>query len=42
MQTSGAITQSGANTIIRLDAADSLTLYNVAASSLTASQFSFR
>ena len=38
---SGNITQSGANTIIRLDASDSVTLYNVTMSSISPSQFKF-
>jgi hypothetical protein len=33
------ITQSGANTLITLDASDTITLTNVVASSLTAAQF---
>ena len=36
------MTQSGANTLITLDAHDVIKLTNVAASSLTASQFQFR
>ena len=37
----GHMTQSGANTQILLDAHDAITLMNVAASSLTTSQFQF-
>jgi hypothetical protein len=36
------MTQSGANTLITLDASDTVTLANVAMSSLQASQFSFK
>ncbi len=36
-----AMTQSGSNTLITLDATNDVTLYNVQASSLQASQFSF-
>ena len=35
------MSQSGSNTIITLDASDAITLYNVQASSLQSSQFSF-
>ena len=35
------MSQSGANTIIALDASDGITLYNVQASSLTSAQFAF-
>ncbi len=35
------MSQSGANTLITLDASDQVTLTNVTASSLTASQFKF-
>jgi hypothetical protein len=35
------MSQSGANTLITLDASDQITLVNVTASNLTASQFHF-
>ena len=38
---SGDLTQSGADTIIKLDASDSITLTGVQASSLTAGEFKF-
>ena len=37
----GHMAQSGANTIITLDASDSITLYSVTASALTSAQFKF-
>ncbi len=37
----GDMTQSGANTVITLNASDTVTLTNVTASSLTSSQFHF-
>ena len=42
MMSSGAITQSGANTVINDHAGDTVTLTGVAASSLTAHNFSFK
>jgi probable HAF family extracellular repeat protein len=42
MLNSGAITQSGANTVINDHAGDTVTLLGVAASSLTANNFSFK
>ena len=41
MMSSGAITQSGANTVINDHAGDTVTLTGVAASSLTAHNFHF-
>ncbi len=41
LQSSGDLTQSGANTLITLDAADTITLVNVKASTLTSTQFAF-
>ena len=38
---SGNIAQSGGNTVISIDGADSVTLYNVSATSLTSAQFKF-
>jgi hypothetical protein len=35
------LTQSGANAVITLNSADTITLYNVTASSLTSSEFHF-
>jgi hypothetical protein len=42
MMGSGAITQSGANTVINDHAGDTVTLLGVTASSLTANNFSFK
>jgi len=41
LQASHDMTQSGADTIVRLDASDTLTLKSVQMSTLTASQFAF-
>jgi hypothetical protein len=41
LQSSHDLVQSGADTVIRLDAADSITLKGVQASTLTAAQFAF-
>jgi hypothetical protein len=41
LQASPDLQQSGANTLITLDAADTITLINVTASTLTAAQFNF-
>jgi hypothetical protein len=42
MMSSGAVTQSGANTVINDHAGDTVTLFGVAASKLTANNFSFK
>ena len=41
LQSSGDLTQVGANTVLRLDASDAITLTGVTASTLNAANFSF-